>query len=298
MIRVRFIALFLPLLQSGVMYGQWSKSLLWKVESQGKRTGYLYGSIHLPDSTLTQWPASVWKCFNESDVVAGELDLTKTGDIMSIAQLLIMKDSMLHQLYSNASDFQYVKSELKGRLDPMLFFMVDRVKPFFTLTMLNEQEMLPGIESDKENISSVPDYRIQQWAVKAQKKVIGLETFEEQMSAIDAISCRDQAAMLLDALRNKEDNSRKNADIINLYKEQDITALLLLLEEDESNELIKESIIENRNKIMAHRLDKLLEEASVFAVIGAGHLAGEKGMIREMENAGYKLTPLIFEFQH
>jgi uncharacterized protein YbaP (TraB family) len=46
---------------------------------------------------------------------------------------------------------------------------------------------------------------------------------------------------------------------------------------------------------MAHRLNLMVREQSLFAAIGAGHLAGEKGVLRLLKKQGLKLKAIEVE---
>ena len=50
-----------------------------------------------------------------------------------------------------------------------------------------------------------------------------------------------------------------------------------------------EDIIVNRNLIMAKGIDTLIKKNSVFCAVGAGHLAGETGIINLLRKKGYHL---------
>ncbi len=47
-----------------------------------------------------------------------------------------------------------------------------------------------------------------------------------------------------------------------------------------------------RNEIMARRFVEIASERSLFCAVGAGHLAGEKGMLRQLKKQGFKTTPV------
>ena len=71
---------------------------------------------------------------------------------------------------------------------------------------------------------------------------------------------------------------------------------LLLREERAANpefEPVYEKLYDRRNIAMAERLQALLRgEGSYFVIVGAGHLVGDKGIIRLLTDAGYRPKPL------
>jgi uncharacterized protein YbaP (TraB family) len=45
---------------------------------------------------------------------------------------------------------------------------------------------------------------------------------------------------------------------------------------------------------MAERIIKLSADQSLFTAIGAGHLAGKKGVLRLLKKAGLKVVPINY----
>lgn len=54
---------------------------------------------------------------------------------------------------------------------------------------------------------------------------------------------------------------------------------------------MKEVLIYNRNQLMYERIDGRREQSSFYA-LGAAHLAGKKGVLRLLKNAGYKIKAI------
>lgn len=56
-------------------------------------------------------------------------------------------------------------------------------------------------------------------------------------------------------------------------------------------------LVNNRNLVMAGRIEKLAGQRSMLIAIGAGHLGGKKGLIDLLRAKGYTLTPVYFQFR-
>jgi hypothetical protein len=52
------------------------------------------------------------------------------------------------------------------------------------------------------------------------------------------------------------------------------------------------ALVDERNKIFLPRLLPLLSKGSALIAVGAGHLYGEQGLLRSIEQQGYKVEPL------
>ncbi len=57
-----------------------------------------------------------------------------------------------------------------------------------------------------------------------------------------------------------------------------------------------ESLISERNKAMATKLDSIIQTSSVFCAIGSGHLYGSDGVIQLLRNKGYRLRAIPANF--
>src|SRR5690606_29103309 len=58
---------------------------------------------------------------------------------------------------------------------------------------------------------------------------------------------------------------------------------------------LRKVLIYDRNAIMARRIADMAAEQSLFAAIGAGHLGGEKGVLRLLKKAGFKVKPVLLK---
>jgi uncharacterized protein YbaP (TraB family) len=59
-----------------------------------------------------------------------------------------------------------------------------------------------------------------------------------------------------------------------------------------NTDFYREHMLYKRNENMIHVMDSLMHHKTVFAGVGAAHLAGEKGMLKMLENLGYTVKPL------
>jgi hypothetical protein len=85
--------------------------------------------------------------------------------------------------------------------------------------------------------------------------------------------------------------------LIDFYVKGDISSLDRLMKANLSfNPGMHDDIIISRNQTMAIGLDTLIRKQSVFCAVGAGHLAGELGMINLLRSKGYKLRRVLATF--
>lgn len=263
-----------------------SNSLLWKIEAPHlSKPSYLYGTMHSHDKRAHLFGDSVLAKLNQCDAVALEL---LTGAMeenpFAMLELMMMKDTTLDMLLSE-EDYQFVKTHVEENLE-MFSMLVDKIKPIFTSVMLSESMM----RNDKAY--TVDDF-LENKAEKLGKRTIGIETMEEQMSALDQISLKEQAKMLVEQIRTENEDSMLFEQLMEHYKSQDLDAMMNIYKSEEMPEMFDEALVTKRNHIMAHRMDSIIRIQPTFNAVGALHLAGNEGVIALLKQKGYALTPVF-----
>ena len=86
--------------------------------------------------------------------------------------------------------------------------------------------------------------------------------------------------------------------MIEAYKAQDIEKLGEYVKEDDGGLANYEDIlIYNRNRNWVTKLKTLMPEKSLLIAVGAGHLAGEKGVIKLLRKEGYTVRPVKYKMK-
>jgi uncharacterized protein YbaP (TraB family) len=134
-------------------------------------------------------------------------------------------------------------------------------------------------------------------ARKAQKTILELESFEEQMKVIDQTSIEEQLEILMSLINEpdlKEKLQTESERLITAYLTQDDRKLFQLILETDENEAFMEQFLIERNHNMHKKILNFMSAGSTFVVVGAGHLAGMDGLVQLLKNDGYTLTPIRF----
>lgn len=258
------------------------KSLLWKVEKQGYNTSYLFGTIHVKDERVFHFNDSLFSKLDEVDVLVTELDLSTESILamvegMKLPEGKTLQDVMKPKQYERLRDFAEEHVALN-------FSQLEKFKPFMVL-MLTMQKEIPN------NTSEAVDMYLYNYAVKIGKKTKALETLDEQLEALDALSI-EKIIKSIDEYESEKGISYE--DMILAYQNSDIQAMNELTKlEEAKNEKFMKAIFDKRNKVMAKRIPLMMKESSTFFAIGAGHLAGTKGVLSKLENDGFKITPVV-----
>ncbi|MBK9984654.1 MAG: TraB/GumN family protein [Saprospiraceae bacterium] len=268
-------------------------ALLWKIEKPGQaEPSYLFGTIHMIPKDDYFLPSGLDEAFDKSKQVVFEIDLDEMSDMgsmMGMLSNLMMKDGTTLQDLLTPQEYTEVSKYFDNMGLPM--FLLSNVKPMF-LSMLAEVNMNPE-EMQSDDIVSY-EMNLYDRAQKAKKEVGGLETMQYQMSLFDSISYKDQALMLLDAIKGTNTDTDMYDQTVELYKHQDIEAMIEMATEPKPGEdgNFENVLINNRNKNWIPIMSKMMKNGPVFFAVGAGHLAGENGVLSLLKKQGYKVTPV------
>ena len=268
-------------------------ALLWKIDHKDLASpSYLFGTIHIMPSEEFFLPSGLEDAFKKSDKVIFEIDMDEMSDMGAIMGLmggLMMEDGMtLKKLYT-PEEYKEVSAYFDAMGMPM--FLLENVKPMF-LSMLAEMNMDPAA-MESEDMKSY-EMELYDMANASGKKVGGLETMEYQLSLFDSIPYKEQAQMLLDAVRGIDPEADMFDETVALYKQQNIEGMVAMVGESVagSGSNYEEVLLNNRNRNWIPLMIKKMKNGTVFFAVGAGHLGGPNGVIRLLRKEGYTLTPV------
>ena len=271
------------------------KSLLWQISGNGlTKPSYLYGTIHMICKDDASLGDSLISAIQRSDRVYFEVDMDNLMEMLSAFKDFKMRnDTTLADLLSK-EDYEKVK-EYMGRKSGLLpFSQLETYKPMLASSLLMES----GIGCEE---SVAMEQLILEEAKKNKKRVDGLETMSYQASIFDSIPYKLQAEQLLKYVNDsgsKSEADKQFEEMIEAYKAQDIEKLGEFVQTDDGGLGNYEDIlIYNRNRNWVEKLKKVMPEKSLTIAVGAGHLAGEKGLIKLLRKAGYTVRPVKYKMK-
>ncbi|HSZ71609.1 MAG TPA: TraB/GumN family protein, partial [Cytophagaceae bacterium] len=80
--------------------------------------------------------------------------------------------------------------------------------------------------------------------------------------------------------------------MITLYQERKLLDLYQVIMTSEMSDSMETALLTDRNQVMADRIEKMMKEKAVFAAIGSAHLPGDKGVLKLLQERGYKVRPI------
>ncbi|MEM6912162.1 MAG: TraB/GumN family protein [Verrucomicrobiota bacterium] len=273
------------------------KPFLWEIE--GQSPSYLFGTIHITDPRVLALHPAIEEAFDSADAVYTEIAMDMATQTQAMLGMMLPGNQRLSQLLPEETQTR-LSAEL-GRISPGLGLVgpLDRMRPWAlaaSLPMLEAQLKNPG----KQALDAKIFYR----ALAREKEAQGLETVAEQLAIFGGLTMDEQIEMLemtldqIDEARAKGTNPLET--LTQVYLAGDLDALQKTMEEwsdgeSELSQRFETALLDKRNRLMAERIDALLqkpEKRQYFFAVGAAHYYGETGLLRLLQEKGYQLRRL------
>ncbi len=260
-------------------------SLLYKIEGNGIKASYLYGTIHILPQKDFLLKDKVKSAFDKAELIVMELDMDDPN-----MQVEMMKNALME---GNTSLDKLLDKEHYALLDAALKEALgvgvapfNKMKPFMVSSML----LMKFIEGQPASFEGT----FTKMAKAAEKEILGLETVTEQLDIFDTIPYQDQADDIVDMLDDPDGMVDTYADMIETYKSEDITEMYDLMDSMFSGDTQKMDVmLHNRNKNWIPKIGVYAKERSTFFGVGAGHLGGDQGVVSLLRKAGYIVTAVM-----
>lgn len=270
---------------------------LWKVThpNVGPGTVYLLGTIHIRAEADSSIDRAIVEAFSLSDALVVEADVTsaKERELLELMQkigLLKKGDSISNHISKETYDrLQATLNSLglsKKMLDPMQPWLANMV-----LVLANNE--LHGYTAHY----GVDQYLIN-YAETRQIPIIFLETLEEQIHIFAGFTPKDQEFLLLETLNSLRENSNHATMLQRAYKHGDDNQLEKLIFSNKVDQPkltgFFEAIFFERNDKMIPKIMRMCaRKGTRLVAVGAGHLVGEKGLVRRLQSEGCNLERIM-----
>lgn len=262
-----------------------NNSIFWKVTGNGlEKPSYLFGTVHLIPKSDFFLIDSLEEKFKSCDEIVLEVDMDDPGFLTKTQQLMFMPDNKsIKELFDSAEYNQlseFFKDSLNLQLDQF-----QRLKPFFLI-----QFILPKMIN-----KPLASYELTfvQMAKKYNIDLTGLESVKEQMNSMDKIPYKKQAELVLETIKDFNENRLLYSQLIDAYKKMDFKNFYdLMIKASPELKEFEQILLIDRNEKWVPRIEKMIKEKSCYIAIGALHLEGEKGLVALLKSDGYSVTPI------
>jgi uncharacterized protein YbaP (TraB family) len=256
-----------------------------------KDTSWLFGTYHLVKSSYLGEVPEVVSALKKAKAVTVEvvLDSSKTVAAASMGLLVNKKLSdLLDKPFADSLD-----TELTSTLG-IGIGQLNQLKPInVALTLSMVYLMLDQQSPLQKHTGQMLDGYFAENGRQAGKKVTELETIEEQMNVLfNSASPEEQVNQLKVFLRNKSDMIKQGNELIEYWFKHDLEKMYAVSEKGLAVFGNENEFLNNRNNKWMKTLPGLLKKESQFIAVGALHLAGPSGLVKQFQGLGYTLTPI------
>jgi uncharacterized protein YbaP (TraB family) len=220
------------------------------------------------------------------EVDMGEMLTEKT-------QQLILGKAMLKQpdtLKTVLNPLTYERLSVAAANAGLPLQAIEPFKPWFATTTLTIVKLQKLGFDEKYGL----DKYFYDKAVADQKKVIGLESIDFQISLFDSLSNENPNDFVNRALTELNMLERDINALLKAWHDGDFQTLEDLMNKSfEEFPDLNKKFITDRNKAWVKRLSGMIKgEQTYMVVVGAGHLPGEEGVINLLKKKGFTVEQL------
>jgi len=267
---------------------------LWEVK-KGKQSFYLFGTMHLGDPLMQTLPNALKTAIDKSDEVRTEIPMDASMQMKNTALMMRCDHKSLQEIIPKPL-YQRTENYLR-QINPQLTlapFDAMKVWAFSAVaSMLENQLKYPMLQAIDSEIYSYAQHK--------NKGVGGIETIEEQVSAMDTFSLNEQIMGLESTLDYLEQNSDFMEEMKSLYIRGDEKMMMAFIEGTmftiekykKFEEKFMQVLLYDRNRRMAQRIERLLKEQPrkryLFA-FGVMHFLGKQSIVEHFERKGYSVS--------
>lgn len=260
-------------------------SLLWEVTGNGlQKPSYLFGTFHLMCKENFEITPAIKTAVTNSDQVFEEMKMDDPATQLKMMTLMISSTSIKELL--GEEEYEKVSSSFQ-KITGMPFMLFNKMKPFAAITMLTQKSI-----TCSETV--MPEMEFVKLAKSLEKPVLGLETVEDEMKAIDKMSIDSQLVYLKQMTLNFDSTKLGMIAMQNEYKKRDPEALAKYMKEQGASGDFEVALLVDRNNAWIPVIEKAMKEKPTFFAFGAGHLGGEIGILNLLKQKGYTLKPLAY----
>ena len=258
------------------------KALLYEVTGPGiAQPSYLYGTFHLvcpDDLTITD---AMKKAVGDTKQTYLEIDMDDPALMSGMMKSMMMTDGKTMKDLLKPDDYALLDNYLKQKMN-MNLAQVGTMKPIGLMSLMY-MTVLPCQPASY-------DMTFAQMATKDNKEVLGLETIDAQLAALDKIPMEEQLKGLVDMARKPDEAKKEFGDLLAAYKAHDITKMMAMVKTSQfsgGSAEFEDSLLGERNANWIPVIEKAAKDKPTFFAFGAGHLGNDKGVINLLRKKGY-----------
>lgn len=267
-----------------------NQTLLWRIEKRGMdKPSFLFGTMHVSDKKAFNFRDSLYIYLEQAEAFALEFNPDSANQVIADHLNGEYEVSTGDDDWSDnieAGDLEKIKRVADKDTKASAFKENKRgLIGYFVERLLNNEK------KQKESMNTFMDAFLYEMAWRNGKKIFGLEVIEDKQKVVTALS-KGLKVKEANSLLDNWDPSSDESPLNRLYLKEDIDSIDYFF-----NDFFHESALDiflyERNREMAHTMDTIMRNHSLFAAVGTGHLPGAKGIIALLRQKGYSVSPVV-----
>jgi uncharacterized protein YbaP (TraB family) len=164
---------------------------------------------------------------------------------------------------------------------------MDGFRPWLAAMTLSITEMM--------KLGARPDLGVDNYfeakAIRDRKPVRGLETVDFQVGIFAGLEKAMQEKMLLSTLRDMASLEEDFPRMVAAWRSGDEEAIgKIVLESMKTVPELRRNVLDRRNQRWVKQISAFMKEDKTFmVVVGTGHMAGKKGLLKLLERRGFRV---------
>ncbi len=316
MIRLIKGGLFLLLLSIGGLFADVlsdpyaeQQSLFWRISKEG-RESYLLGTMHIGRAEDQHHYDRYTPYLEQVDLVISELGIVPDGGFSFLSQLSLNEKNLFLEL-TEAEKVRLIQLFLDGYLEDRAateadYEMAEDFIAYYNrsllwlllITLVEPEGFDLDYGSEAQLEARFPEF----------KPYAGLESIEAVLSLFVELDEKRTLEGIRATLFEIEEG-RRNTEVLyqhyldgnsaEIYRELMNHAKLLSAFPVESHpfwlDFFYQKLLVERNHLWFPKLEAYLAEKSLFIAVGTAHLFGEAGLLKLLEEAGFRVEPIHLE---
>ena len=268
-----------------------AKGFFYEIENKNNKV-YMLGSIHIGKSSMYPIDQNIINSLKDSDKIFMEIDLTNQEKLKEMQEKMYYKDG----------------GSLKNDLGEELFARVANIFKDFGMTEDQVNKLKPwaiynSLSVDPKGEVATATYGIESYflalSLLNNLELGELESVDFQSDLLSNFDKESYISMIKNLTDEIEKNGYKNInaglnEMLSAWEvgNKDKMISLLSSDGDEASEKFNETLLSERDKNMAKKIDAMLKEDgenTYFILIGAAHLVPENSVTGILKNMGYEV---------
>lgn len=255
-----------------------------------KDTSYLFGTYHLiKDSYLSELPHVKKALANTKGVVVETI--LDPADMQRVLVMGMMQNKLITDFLTKPLA-DSLNAELTSTLGVDLT-VFNELKPINVVLTLSVVHLMNNNAVLQQFKGQALDAYFAEFGKTNTKNVTSLESIDEQMDIIfNQMSEQEQADQLIYFLRNKAFMIEMGDELLKSWFANDLDKVYAVYEKLSDTSGQPDFLLKTRNDNWMKVLPKLIDKESQFVAVGALHLGGPNGLIAQLKQQGYHVTPI------